>query len=76
MALGGVDTGRNSAVEDANPIISAISNLEELRIAMPNGIKTVLAAVWLITLEAAIETYAKMKIKARGGKDMEEIILA
>ena len=45
MALGGVETGRNNAVDAANPIISATSDWALTKIAIPRGINTVLVAV-------------------------------
>lgn len=51
IALGGVDTGRNNAVDAAKPIIMAISVWLFGRIAIPNGISTVLVAVLLMMFE-------------------------
>ena len=45
MALGGVETGRNRAVEDARPMMIAIFVSNPTRIAIPRGIRTVLVAV-------------------------------
>ena len=51
IALGGVETGRNNAVEADNPMIMATSMLYCGKIAIPKGISTVAVAVLLIMLE-------------------------
>ena len=54
IALGGVETGRNNAVDADNPMIIATSMLYCGRIAMPKGMSTVAVAVLLIILEKSI----------------------
>ena len=54
MALGGVDTGRNMAVEADKAMIRVISTFKAIRMAMPSGIITVLVAVLLIILEKSM----------------------
>ena len=54
IALGGVDTGRNNAVEVARPIAKATCDSKPTRIAMPNGINTVAVAELLMMFEKII----------------------
>lgn len=62
MALGGDETGKNMAVDEANAIMSAASALNSGNIAIPTGIMIVLAAVLLMIFETIIVRNAKMNI--------------
>ena len=54
IALGGVDTGRNNAVDAESPIIIATSIPYFGKIAIPNGMSTVAVAVLLMMFEKSI----------------------
>ena len=54
IALGGVDTGRNNAVEVARPIAMATCDSKPIRIAIPKGINTVAVAELLMMFEKII----------------------
>ena len=62
MAFGGVDIGRNKAVDADSPTIKATSNAWSGRRVTPNGINILAAAVLLIILDSRVVNKANTPI--------------